>query len=152
MVLAASSCRFRVTRIGRFGHGSAKGREDALRVAGRKPQTLTRCTNVILEAAVLRHEALTRSLIGSYLSPLDNLRMGGRVARETLRHYFKCERNVSSAANSQGTTRHTVEHRLHEIEKILGRPLHTCLAELEVALRLEAFDDVASTSALLPAQ
>jgi PucR C-terminal helix-turn-helix domain len=124
----------------------------ALPVALRKPQTLTRCADVPLEAAVLRHEALIRSLVGRYLSPLDNLRMGGRVARETLRHYFKCERNVSSTANSLGVNRHTVENRLHEIEKILGRLLHTCLAELEVVMRLEAFRDVASTHTLLPPQ
>ena len=98
-------------------------------VALRNTQTLTRCADVPLEAAVLRHEALTRSLVGSYLSPLDNLRIGGRVARETLRHYFKCERNVSSTANALGVDRHTVEKRLREIEKILGRSLHTCLAE-----------------------
>jgi PucR C-terminal helix-turn-helix domain len=117
----------------------------ALLVALRNPQTLTRCADVPLEAAVLRHEALTKSLIGSYLSPLDNLRMGGRVARETLRAYFTCERNTSSAAHLLGVARHTVENRLREIEKILGRSLHTCLAELEVVLRVEVLGEVAST-------
>jgi hypothetical protein len=124
----------------------------ALLVALRNPRALTRCSNVALEAAVLRHEALTRALIASYLSPLDNLRMGAPVARDTLRHYFKCERNASSAASSLGVTRHTVENRLHQIEKALGRSLHTCLAELEVALRLEAFADAAGTNAFLSPQ
>jgi hypothetical protein len=33
--------------------------------------------------------------------------------------------------------RHTVERRLHRIEKMLGRLPQTCQAELEVALRLD---------------
>jgi PucR C-terminal helix-turn-helix domain len=123
----------------------------ALLVALRNPQMLTRCADVPLEAAVLRHEALTRSLVGSYLSPLDGLRMGGQVARETLRAYFTCERNTSSAAHLLGVARHTVENRLREIEKVLGRSLHTCLAELEVVLRLETFGDIVRLDApLLP--
>lgn len=121
----------------------------ALLVALRTSQSLTRCVDVPLEAAVLRHKALTQCVVGGYLSPLDNLRMGGLVARETLRHYFRCERNVSSTANSLGVARHTVENRLRAIEKILGRSLSTCLAELEVALRLDALGDVASASARL---
>jgi hypothetical protein len=110
----------------------------ALLVARRKPQTMTRCADVPLEAAMLRTEAAAKSLAAAYLSPLDNLRIGGHAARETLRHYFRCERNLSSTAHSLGVrSRHTIENRLREIEKALGRPIHTCLAELEVALRLE---------------
>jgi DNA-binding PucR family transcriptional regulator len=110
----------------------------ALLVARRKPQTMTRCADVPLEAAMLRADAAASSLAAAYLAPLDSLRMGGSVARETLRHYFSCERNMSSAAHSLGVrSRHTVENRLREIEKAIGRPIHKCLAELEVVLRLE---------------
>ena len=42
--------------------------------------------------------------------------------------------------------RHTVEKRLRDIEEALGRPLGTCLAELEVALRLQAIIDDADTN------
>lgn len=111
----------------------------ALQVALHTPRPLTRCADVPLEAAVLQHPEMTRLLVGNYLSPLDNLRMGGPVARETLRAYFKCERNVSSTAHLLGVARHTVENRLREIEKILGRALNTCLAELEIVLRLETY-------------
>lgn len=111
-------------------------------VALRKPQRLTRCSDVLLEAAVLEHATLTRSLVDNYLLPLEDLRIGAEVARQTLRAYFSCKLNTSSTAHLLGVTRHTVENRLREIEKILGRPLATCLAELEVALRLEALKHI----------
>jgi purine catabolism regulator len=77
--------------------------------------------------------------------PLDNLRIGGLVARETLRAYFKCQRNASSAAAQLDVTRHTVKNRLGDIDEALGRSHNTCLAELEVALRLETLSNVANT-------
>jgi hypothetical protein len=36
-----------------------------------------------------------------------------------------------------GVNRHTVESRLGTAQQHLGRPLHTCLIELKLALRLE---------------
>ncbi len=115
----------------------------ALLVARRKPRTMTRCADVPLEAAMLRADAVASSLAAAYLTPLDKLRMGGPVARETLRHYFSCDRNLSSTAHSLGVrSRHTVENRLREIEKAIGRPIHKCLAELEVVLRLEDLDGI----------
>jgi hypothetical protein len=109
----------------------------ALPVALRKPPGLTRCSDVLLEAAVLQHDALTTSLMETFLSPLDGLGYRGQTARDTLRAYFEAKRNVSSTANRLGVVRNTVESRLREIEEKLGRPLHTCSAELEIALRLE---------------
>jgi DNA-binding PucR family transcriptional regulator len=96
----------------------------------------------VLEAAVLGDEALLEALEDTYLSPLNTLRIGKPVACETLRHYFRCASNVSSAANSLGVTRPTVKDRLKQIEHTLGRPLETCQAELEVALRIEAYETV----------
>ncbi len=112
----------------------------ALAVALRRPQALTRCADVALEAAVLGNEALLEVLRETYLSPLNALRIGGSVACETLRHYFRCASNASSAANSLQVTRPTVKDRLKQIEKALGRPLESCQSELEIALRLEAYD------------
>lgn len=114
----------------------------ALVVALRKPPGLTRCSNVLLEAAMLHHDALATSLVETFLSPLDGLPYRGQTARETLRAYFEAKRNVSSTANRLGVVRNTVENRLREIEEQLGRPLHTCSAQLEVALRLDALGDV----------
>jgi DNA-binding PucR family transcriptional regulator len=110
----------------------------ALPVALRSAQPFTRCTDVLLEAAVLRDETLARSLVRSYLAPLEDLRIGGQKARETLRVYFSSARNVSAAAQLLGVARNTVESRLRDVEWRLGRPLSTCLTELEVALRLES--------------
>jgi len=109
----------------------------ALPVALRKPRSLTRCADVLPEAAILQNEAMVRLLIRTYLMPLNGLRKDGEVARETLRAYFAHERNIACAAAALGVVRRTVENRLHEIDDILGRPLHTCLAGLEIALRLE---------------
>jgi diguanylate cyclase with GGDEF domain/PucR-like helix-turn-helix protein len=106
-------------------------------VALRRPQWLTRYGDVALLAFALRDEALARSLVDIYLSPLDGPRKGSRVLRQTLRAYFAAERNASSAAAALGVARQTVENRLRRVEKKLGRLLPTCLAELEVALRLE---------------
>jgi hypothetical protein len=114
----------------------------ALAVASRRPKTITRCADVALEAAVLGDEALLEVLRETYLSPLNALRIGKPVACETLRHYFRCASNVSSAANSLGVTRPTIKDRLKQIEKAIGRPLEICQAELEVVLRIEAYETV----------
>ncbi len=113
----------------------------ALLVARRKPPGLTRCSDVLLEAAMLHHDALATSLVETFLSPLDGLGYRGQTARDTLRAYFETRRNVSSTATRLGVVRNTVENRLREIEERLGRPLHRCSAQLEVALRLEALED-----------
>lgn len=116
----------------------------ALAVALHRPRTITRCADVALEAAVLGNEALLEVLKETYLSPLNTLRIGGSVACETLRHYFRCASNASSAANSLRVTRPTVKDRLKQIEKALGRPLESCQSELEIALRLEAYESSAN--------
>ena len=57
--------------------------------------------------------------------------------KETLRAYFKARHNATQAAATLVCGRHTLESRLAKVGTILGRPLDTCLVELEVALRLE---------------
>ena len=108
----------------------------AMLVALRRPQRLTRYADVALLAAVLRDREVARSLIEIHLSPLD-MQKDGAVSRETLRAYFAAGCNAATAAAALGVDRHTVVRRLHTIETRLGRLLHTCHAELEVALRLE---------------
>jgi hypothetical protein len=109
----------------------------AMRVALRAPQPLTRYADVALLAAVLRDDLLADSMIEVYLSALGDRRGAGAPLRETLRAYYKADRNASSAASALGVTRHTVENRLRTIEEKLGHTLRTRQAELEVALRLE---------------
>jgi hypothetical protein len=114
----------------------------ALVVALRRPRPLTRYGDVALLATALKDEPLARSLIDIYLSPLKDSRGGGQVLRETLRAYLDAERSVSSAAAALGVVRKTVESRLRTVEERLGRTLHPCPVELEVALLL---DELAAT-------
>jgi hypothetical protein len=109
----------------------------ALAVALRRPQRLTRYADVALLATALKDEMLARALIDTYLAPLDDHRGGGTVLRETLRAYLAAEQNISSAAASLGVVWNTVKNRLQTIETMLGRTLHPCPAELEVALQLD---------------
>jgi hypothetical protein len=109
-------------------------------VALRRPQMLTRFADVASLALALRDEALSRSLVDIYLTPLDSSRKGSPVLRNTLRAYFAAERNISSAAARLGVARQTVQSHLDMIEVRLGRLLPTCTAELEMALSLEELD------------
>ncbi len=114
----------------------------SLRVAlrRREPGGVTRYADVALLAFALTDETLARSLIEIYLSPLNQQRDGGAVLRETLRAYLAAGRNATSAAAKLNVTRHTVTSRMLTLEQRLGRGLQTCLAELELALRLEELD------------
>ena len=98
---------------------------------------LTRYGDVALLASALKDEALARALLEIYIAPLDDGRGGGPVLCATLRAYLAAERSVSSAAAALGVVRRTVENRLSTIEERLGRSLHPCPAELEVALELD---------------
>jgi PucR C-terminal helix-turn-helix domain/GGDEF-like domain len=115
----------------------------ALLVALRRhePTGVVRYGEVALLAFALKDEALARSLVEIYLAPLDRQRDGGQGSRETLRAYLAAGRSASSSAAALGVTRNTVENRLRTVEGCLGRPLPTCLSEIEVALGLEQLDD-----------
>jgi GGDEF-like domain/PucR C-terminal helix-turn-helix domain len=111
--------------------------QEALWVALRSPQRLTRYSDVLLLTPVLRNDVLASSLQKIMLSPLGSEREGGAVLRQTLRALFDTGHNVNAAAATLGVDRGTVRKRRRIVEQRLGRPLHTCQAELEVALRLE---------------
>jgi hypothetical protein len=102
--------------------------------------TFTRYADVALLATALKDVTLARALVEIYIEPLEDSRGGGRVLRETLRAYFTAERNATSAAAALGVVRNTVDNRLRTIEERLGRALHPCPAELEVALELAELD------------
>jgi hypothetical protein len=111
--------------------------ESALLVARYRPRKLTRYLDVAPDATALQDEALADSLIETYLSPLDRMRIGGRAARGTLRALLAAGHNVSSAAFALEVDRSTVHRRRNEIERRLGCRLHERQCELEVALRVE---------------
>jgi len=104
-------------------------------------------SEVALEAMALQVPNLAHSLQKAYLSPLATSHRKGVALRQTLRAYFACGRNASSAAVALRVSRRTVEKRLRSVEHELGRSLATCGAELETALRLE---DLSLASARLP--
>ena len=103
-----------------------------------------RYADVALLASMLNDDLLVTSLRELFLAPLARERDGGVVARDTLRAYFAAERNVSSAAAALGVSRQAVGRRLRAIEERIERPLNSCAAELEAALRLEETDPVPS--------
>jgi hypothetical protein len=121
----------------RLTHRQAKA---ALPIALRSPEPFVRYADVALLAAILKDELLATSLRRLYLEPLEGERDGGEVARETLRAYFAAGSNVSSAAAVLGVSRQAANSRLRAIEERLGRPLGTCAAEIEAALRLADLD------------
>jgi hypothetical protein len=113
----------------------------ARRVMLRRPQPLTRASDVILLSAVLSDDSLARSLRQTYLAPLDDHGDSGFELRETLRAYFTAGFNAATAAAALEVDRHTVQRRLRKAESAIGSLLQTCHAELSVALRLEELDD-----------
>jgi hypothetical protein len=121
----------------RLTHHEARA---ALEVMLRKPQQLTRARDVILLAAVLRDDELARSLVHTYLAPLDGHGDSGAVLRETLRAYFSAGLNAATAAAALEVDRHTVQRRLRKVEEALGRLLPDCHAELVVALGLQELE------------
>jgi hypothetical protein len=131
-----------------FAIGEARQGLDGWRLTHQEAQTaleimlcsterFTRCSDVVLVAAVMRDDAIARFLLDAFLRPLDK-RRDGRVLRQTLRSYLAVGCNAASAAASLGVDRHTVQRHLGKIEESLGRPLDSCRAELQVALRVEA--------------
>jgi PucR C-terminal helix-turn-helix domain/GGDEF-like domain len=112
----------------------------ALQVMLRKPQRLTRARDVILLAAVLRDDGLSKSLFETYLAPLEGHGDSGAVLRKTLRAYFSVGLNAATAAAALEVDRHTVQRRLRKVEEALGRLLPDCHAELVVALSLEELE------------
>jgi hypothetical protein len=119
----------------RLTHREAQGA--ALVARHRAPSRLIRYADVAPEAAALQDAALADSLIGKYLSPLDELDIGGQTARRTLRALFGAEHNVSSAAHALNVHRSTVHRWRNEIEARLGCRLHEHQGDIEIALRVE---------------
>jgi hypothetical protein len=121
-------------------HQQAKA---AFLVANRKPGVLVRYSDVALPASMLQDDLLATSLHEIYLAPLERTRGAGSALRQTLRAYFAAGRNGASAAAALQVSRQTIGNRLQEVEDQLGRPLASCVAELEAAIRLEELDQPA---------
>lgn len=123
----------------RFSHRQAKA---ALPIAERSGQPLVRYSDVTLLASILRDDLAIASLRRLYLAPLEGGRDGDNL-RIALKAYFQAGRNVSSAAAALGLNRRTLSKRLQAAERVLGRPLESLAADLEIALSLEALESPA---------
>jgi len=121
----------------RLTHRQARA---ALSAALRSGEPVVRYSEVALLASALQDELLAASLRQLYLAPLEDERDGGAVLRGTLRAYFAGDRNISSTAAALSASRNTVAARLAAVERILGRSLSSCAADLEVALSLERLE------------
>lgn len=128
----------------RLTHREAQAAQEVML---RKPQRLTRARDVALIAAVLRDDALAKSLFETYLAPLEGHGDSGAVLRETLRAYFSAGSNAATAAAALAVDRHTVQRRLRKVEEALGRLLPDCHSELVVALSLEELEKEADLTA-----
>ena len=114
----------------------------ALPVAQRTGQAVVLYADVALLASALQDDLLAVSLRRLYLEPLCTARDESKALREALRAYFATGRNISSAAAAVGINRNTIANRLRVVEEHLPRPLASCAAELEVALRLDALGEL----------
>jgi hypothetical protein len=109
----------------------------ALPIVQRGAEPVGRYADVALLASVLQDDLLATSLRELLLSPLRRERDGGETTVVTLRAYLAAGCNASSTAASLGITRQTVSARLKAVEDLLGRSIHECRSELDIALRLE---------------
>lgn len=121
----------------RLTHHQARA---AFAVALRRPERVVWYADTRLLAAALQNETLARSLTQRYLVPLSTQRDGGAKLCQTLRTYIDLECNATSTANGLNVGRHTVESRVRGAERLIGSTLRDCLAELDVALRLDELD------------
>ncbi|HEX5762861.1 MAG TPA: helix-turn-helix domain-containing protein [Solirubrobacterales bacterium] len=130
--------------VGEPGHGINGWRLSHRQAAAAMPVALRGAENVVayvevaLFAAALNDELLACSLQSTYLAPLQRGRDGGATLRRTLHAYIAAGHNASAAAASLGVTRKTVGIRLRSAENLIGRPIDSCAAELETALRLHS--------------
>jgi hypothetical protein len=123
--------------------------QEALGIALRTSEKLVRYEPFL--AAAMQSGTAARSLKQTYLAPLAN-RRDGPLLRESLRAYIDAYGSATSAAKALNLDRHTVEKRLRTFEKLIGCGLYTCLAKVDVALRLDEFDRVQSAEEVRPAR
>lgn len=117
----------------RLSHRQAKAAQP---IVSRGSHGIVRYADVALLAAALRDDILASSLESLYLEPLAGGKDDGAALIRTLRAYFAAGRQVSSAAAALGVSRQTVASRLRAIEERINRPLESCAAEIETALRI----------------
>lgn len=112
-----------------------------LQVMLQSGERFVRAREVALRFAVMRDDTIFRSLIDGYLRPVKTYRSGQSLL-EALRAYLASGGNAAAAAAALGVKRHTVHRRIRRVEELLGRSVHSCLAELHIALQIDELDIV----------
>jgi hypothetical protein len=116
----------------------------AFPIALRKPGTFVRYADDPLLASCMKDGLLRKSLYDLFLAPIADEPDGGAKHLRTLRAYLAADRVGASAAHALDVSRQTVTNHLQAVEARIGRPLTECWVEIEVALRLEELDGLAS--------
>lgn len=101
---------------------------------------LVRYADLAVLASLAGDDLARAFLKEAYLDPLTTYGNGGQKLFDTLRAYFRAERNISSAAAALGVKRHTVSRHLEIVEQRLARSMGSCAVELELALRLHTLE------------
>jgi hypothetical protein len=117
----------------RATHRQAKA---AYGLAVRAPHPFCRYGDVALLAAVAADRDLADFLEETFLTPLCGPSHRDRDLPATLRAYLDARGHMSKAAAALEVDRETLASRIRMIEEQIGRPLHLCLAELDLALRV----------------
>jgi PucR C-terminal helix-turn-helix domain/GGDEF-like domain len=125
----------------RLSHRQARA---AWPIARRGADHVVRYVDVALLTSALQDQLLVESLQKLYLEPLEDDRDGGETLRRTLRAYFAANQSAASAAAMLGVSRQAVSGRLRMIEERIGRPLASCVTELDTALRMRQFNHATS--------
>ncbi len=123
----------------------------ALEVALRRSARFASYGDDRLLAAALQNETLARSLEQRYLMVLGDQRDGGDKLCRTLRAYIEAECNATSAAQALGVNRRAVDRRVRTAEELIGCSLRSCLAEVDIALRIHDSKRKASSTTTAPA-
>ena len=111
----------------------------AFRVAPARPRGTAHYEEVALEALATRDEAAARGFVAHELTGLDGDDVRSRRLRETLQAYFAAGHNAALTASRLGIHEQTVAQRLRAVEERIGRPVAGRRAELETALRIQAY-------------
>jgi hypothetical protein len=109
--------------------------------AARASHTFSRYGVVALLAAVVADPDLADFLRATFLTPLCSPSLRDCDLPAALRAYLDARGHMSEAAAALHVDRGTLVIRIRMIEERIGRPLHQCLAELDLALRCQAVED-----------
>lgn len=102
----------------------------ALLVAMQSPPGVTRFADDPLLAMMLQNPNLAESFIDTEVGALDP------AQRDMLHTYYQTGCGATPTAEALDIHRHTVEHRLTEIDALVKRPIRARNAEIDLALRL----------------